>query len=340
MLPNIRLMIAATFAAVLMLICGFSMFATFRVSHAPLERVASVASLHLVTTDAATPAMNVAAAAPFNNRFDVGGPGSGSVAALAYAAPEPAEPVETNVTAPAADDREPTAAEAASGDGPALSRQAAIAEAEPETNPEETPAAAAPPNPPADSTIALAAPSIAEPRPEPAAQTREPEVASAPATVEPAPPLPDLAIQAAEKAQQAEKAEKKARRAHAAVRTHRIHRTRVVARASGFGSPDHLPNQPALDTARVAKSSGKNPACQNHVDNTCFDKNNFDNSRFDKNHFGNTRFDNGHFGNIRVDGRLGNTCFGNTRFDNIGRYDFRCRRPLRQRAWPVAGDRD
>ena len=37
MLPNVRLMIAATFAAVLMLIFGFGMFATFRVSHAPLE---------------------------------------------------------------------------------------------------------------------------------------------------------------------------------------------------------------------------------------------------------------------------------------------------------------
>ena len=104
MLPNIRLMIAATIAAILMLICGFSMFATFRVSHAPLERVASVASLHLVTTDTATPAITVTAAAPFNNRFDVGEPGSGSVVALAYAAPEPAEPAETNVTAPAADD--------------------------------------------------------------------------------------------------------------------------------------------------------------------------------------------------------------------------------------------
>ena len=90
-MPNIRLMIAATIAVVLMLICGFGMFATFRVSHAPLERVASAASLHLVTTDAATPVMTVTAAAPFNNRFDVGEPGSVSVAALAYAAPEPAE---------------------------------------------------------------------------------------------------------------------------------------------------------------------------------------------------------------------------------------------------------
>ena len=47
MLPDIRLMIAATFAAVLILVFGFGMFATFRVSHAPLERVASAGPLHL-----------------------------------------------------------------------------------------------------------------------------------------------------------------------------------------------------------------------------------------------------------------------------------------------------
>ena len=234
MLPNIRLMIAATIAAILMLICGFSMFATFRVSHAPLERVASVASLHLVTTDTATPAITVTAAAPFNNRFDVGEPGSGSVVALAYAAPETAEPAETNANAPAADIREPIAAEPTSGDGPALTQQAATAEAEPETKPEETPAAAAPLIPPADSTIALAAPAIAEPIPEPAAQTGEPEVASAPATVEPVLVLPDLATQAADKAERAEKPEKKAKRAHAAARTHRIHKARAVAQASAF----------------------------------------------------------------------------------------------------------
>jgi hypothetical protein len=237
MLPNIRLMIAATFAAVLMLICGFSMFATFRVSHAPLERVASAASLHLVTTDAASPLMTVTAVAPFNNRFDVGGPGSGSVAALAYAAPEPSETPETKVAAPAADDCEPTAAESpASGDAPASSQQAALSEAEPETKREETPAAATPPLASADSTIALAAPSIAEPMPEPSlppGQTREPEVASAPATVEPALALPDLATQTAEKAEQAEKAEKKAKHAHAA-RTHHVHKARAVVGASRF----------------------------------------------------------------------------------------------------------
>ena len=159
-------------------------------------------------------------------------PGSGSVAALAYAAPDPAEPAETDVTAPAADDREPIAAEPASGDGQASSQQAATAEAEPETKP--TPAAAAPLTPPTDSTIALAAPAIAEPTPEPAAQTREPEVASAPATAEPAMALPDLTTQAPNKAVRAGKTEKKAKRAHAAAQTHRIHKARAVARASGF----------------------------------------------------------------------------------------------------------
>ena len=249
MLPNIRLMIAATIAVVLMLICGFGTFATFRVSHAPLERVASAPSMHLITTDAATPAMTVTAAAPFNNRFDVGEPGSGSVAALAYAAPEPA--------APAADDREPTAAEPATGDGRASSQQAAIAEAEPETKPEEAPAAAAPLTPAADSTIALAAPLIAEPMLEPAAQTREPEAASAPATTEPAPALPDLATQAAEKADQAKKAEKKAKRAHAAARAHRIYKVRVVARASGFEAQTTFQTDPRWAQRELQKAPAK-----------------------------------------------------------------------------------
>ena len=315
MLPNIRLMIAATFAAVLMLICGFSMFATFRVSHAPLERVASAASLHLVTTDATTPAMTVTAAAPFNNRFDVGGPGSGSVAALAYAAPDPAEPAETNVTAPAADDREPIAAEPASGDGQASSQQAAIAEAEPETKPDETPAAAAPLTPPADSTIAPTAPAIAEPMPEPAAQTREPEVASAPATAEPALALPDLTTQAPNKAVRAGKTEKKAKRAHAAARTHRIHKARAVARASGFEAQTTFQTglwwtqpEPQRVPAKIrhAKITSTTPASTTPARH---------------NLFGNTRFRNRHF-------------------DNIGRCDFRCRRPVRQRAWPVAEHRD
>lgn len=275
MLPNIRLMIAATLAAVLMLICGFGVFAAFRVSHAPLEPVASAASLRLATTDAAMQAMSIAATAPFNNSFDAGPPG-GSVAALAYAAPEPAAPSETNVTGPAADDREPTAAEsrpataepAASGDdATSSSEQTARSEAEPETKPEEMAATAAPVGTTdADSTIADAAPATAKP-PEAAplpAPRREPEVASAAATIEPAIALPDLATKAAEEA------EIKAKRAHAA-RTHHVHKARVVTAASGFESqttfqtaPWGTPQTPQKAPARIrhTKITSATPASE------------------------------------------------------------------------------
>ena len=39
MFPNVRLMIVATLASVVALICGFGMFAVFRVSHEPFVRV-------------------------------------------------------------------------------------------------------------------------------------------------------------------------------------------------------------------------------------------------------------------------------------------------------------
>jgi hypothetical protein len=243
MLPNVRLMIAATFAAVLMLIFGFGMFATFRVSHAPLERVASALPLHLFTAQDTAPLV-VTAAAPFNNRLETVGPGTRSVAALAYAAPDPAEQPELKVVAPATENPEQTAAQPTpepaipmpeNADVPSSSQRAASSEAVAETKPGETLAAVTPSAPSADpQTITLAEPLIAAPPPEPAqpfAQAEDPEVvALAALTIEPPPALPDIATSAAEKA------EKKAKHAHAAARTHRIHKPRVVAEASAFGT--------------------------------------------------------------------------------------------------------
>jgi hypothetical protein len=54
MFPNVRLMIAATLASVVALICGFGMFAVFRVSHEPFVRLpAATAPLQLVADNAA-----------------------------------------------------------------------------------------------------------------------------------------------------------------------------------------------------------------------------------------------------------------------------------------------
>jgi hypothetical protein len=71
MFPNVRLMIAATLASVVALICGFGMFAAFQVSHDPLVRLPSAsAPLQLSADNAATP-MAYAAAEPFARRFQI-----------------------------------------------------------------------------------------------------------------------------------------------------------------------------------------------------------------------------------------------------------------------------
>ena len=44
MFPNVRLLIAAVVASVVALSCGFAMFATFRVNHEPLSRLATGAA--------------------------------------------------------------------------------------------------------------------------------------------------------------------------------------------------------------------------------------------------------------------------------------------------------
>ena len=71
MFPNVRLMIAATLASVVALICGFGTFAAFHVNHEPLVRLPSAsAPLQLSADNAATP-MAYAAAEPFARRFQI-----------------------------------------------------------------------------------------------------------------------------------------------------------------------------------------------------------------------------------------------------------------------------
>jgi hypothetical protein len=75
MFPDIRLLIAATFASVAALICGFGIFATVHVSNEPLVRLppAAVPPQHLAENSAAAP-MAFAAAEPFERRFQLNGP--------------------------------------------------------------------------------------------------------------------------------------------------------------------------------------------------------------------------------------------------------------------------
>ena len=70
MFPNVRILIAAVFASVVALSCGFAMFAALRVNHEPLSRLATgAAPLQLA---AGNPIPSVAMPAPadsFGNRF-------------------------------------------------------------------------------------------------------------------------------------------------------------------------------------------------------------------------------------------------------------------------------
>jgi hypothetical protein len=70
MFPNVRLMIAATLASVVALVCGFGAFAAFQVNHEPLVRLPSAsAPLQLSADNAATPMAY--AAEPFARRFQI-----------------------------------------------------------------------------------------------------------------------------------------------------------------------------------------------------------------------------------------------------------------------------
>jgi hypothetical protein len=72
MFPNVRLMIAATLASVLVLICGFGMFAAFRVSHEPLVRLPAVsAPLQFVADNAVKLSTVLASGEPLDRRLQM-----------------------------------------------------------------------------------------------------------------------------------------------------------------------------------------------------------------------------------------------------------------------------
>jgi hypothetical protein len=118
MFPNVRLMIAATLASVVVLICGFGMFAVFRVSHDPFVHLpAATAPLQLVADNAARSSAGFASKEPFDRRFEV--------KALAYAAED------VNAAAAAAE--------------PRIATETAAAAPPSAATPEETPSTAAEP---------------------------------------------------------------------------------------------------------------------------------------------------------------------------------------------------
>ncbi len=69
MFPNVRLMIAATLASVVALVCGFGIFAVFRVSHEPFVRSPTItASLQLVADNAAYSSAGFTSGVRFDRR--------------------------------------------------------------------------------------------------------------------------------------------------------------------------------------------------------------------------------------------------------------------------------
>ena len=88
MFPNVRLLIAAVVASIVALSCGFALFATFRVNHEPLSRLAAgAAPLQLAAGSPMPPAAIPAPADSFGNRFPLNNGDTG--ASVQVAPPQP-----------------------------------------------------------------------------------------------------------------------------------------------------------------------------------------------------------------------------------------------------------
>jgi len=253
MLPNFRLMVAATFASVVVLIFGFGVFAAFSVSHAPLGRALSTAPFRFVTSTATAASRVAAVAEPFADRFQIDEGGSmAGVSALAYAAPQAAEPADVKFFAAVAGDRDPDATSEPTAtdnpDAPKSSQQAAISADAPETKSDGASAATdeqATPAParlaaaeaPGAATVNIAAgngtpagfgPANNESAPEDiheATLSSEPEAAPAGLATEPAQTRPDAA---------AKRGDKVSEHLHAASKTHRGHKSRSAPIDAAF----------------------------------------------------------------------------------------------------------
>jgi hypothetical protein len=196
MLPTLRLMIAATLASVVVLICGFGMFAVFHVGHEPLVRLpVTTAPLQLVADNATRSTAGLTSSDAFDVRFAVKAPSSPAEAPdMSAAAIEP-RATEPRATEPMAAEPEPAARPDAAG--PAATSSTTdeatwgISKDDPPAD-DEADRAASPQPQPTFSTMAAAAAS-----PPPDATTAEPEpIIKAPGvTVAADDPAPSPAIE-------------------------------------------------------------------------------------------------------------------------------------------------
>jgi len=261
MLPNVRLMIAATIASVVVLICGFGVFAAFRVSHDPLVRLPPAAApLRLLADDAAVRPMAFAAGEPFDRRFEIGelqrvaetmnsptrtidrrDNADGTVAPRAAATGRRTEEMEKTAAVEAS--AEPTAAAAAMPAEEVKSAPAAANDYGPAATAAEHASAAVntldAAAPPATAAVgALAPPTDQAPAPEQTKLESEAGPASVATAAAEAPPAVD------------EAATKKTKRAHAA----RAHRARRLIAGTGaqFSNQDSSFAQPGYQTTQQA----------------------------------------------------------------------------------------
>ena len=273
MFPDIRLMIAAVLATVVVLICGFGMFAAFRVSHEPLVRLpAASIPIELSGDDTVTSTED-----PFDRRFQISvamltvsrtsnvsaqpqdqrnDAYTGAATLAAPSAPAVTEPS----TAPPADAGraagEPI--DQAAPEAPQPDQAPAETAAAPEPGDEQTPVVSAPqgePTPPAPAPPDAASETEHQPPATIAAEpARTPTAAAVVATELPS----EGATQSADQApaaskppvRSADKASDKAAKAKPA-RVARIHRVRRVATAFRLQPSDQVTafGQPNFQTA-------------------------------------------------------------------------------------------
>jgi hypothetical protein len=268
MFPNVRLMIAAMAASVVVLSCGFAVFAAFRINHEPLSRLASgAAPLQLAADNPPPAAVTFAPGQPFGVRFELLQAQIAS-AAVKVTPPKPAEDV-----APANPAVSPVAATepatvAAEPPQPAPVAQAPAAEARqdeaamtPSAPPAATTETASTPRPPEQSAPQQTASN------EQAAPDMQAPVAQVAPTEQPAPveqalqeePKPETTTDKAEPpAPPAKTAHKTVSRKRVAARVSRIRvaRTRAVAPANGQTTAALQPNFQSAFPAAAAQPSG------------------------------------------------------------------------------------
>jgi len=174
MFPNVRLLIAAVVASVVALSCGFALFATFRVNHEPLSRLATgAAPLQLAAGNPIPSAALPAPADSFGNRFPLN---RADIAGASAEATPPQPEHDDSVEPPNAVASTTTTAPAT--DGAEQAQSAPVAQtpaAEPDAKPAEVAVAPSEPPPATPGELAPAATETAatEPPAEPTAPTEQ-----------------------------------------------------------------------------------------------------------------------------------------------------------------------